>query len=215
MPQVIRPSGRDRSWLKVIGAVTTAGIVFIASVPWLPTAAPLPLSAKIILTLALVLGAAGFGLFMAWQLSIGAELTETEIVRRSLFGVKSLPLAQITSASFLKSAGGDVFLTVRASKRRIGFSTYSLSRAQLQQIHDFVAEHAANWSAAGQTAYSPQTPKQAVRFTVVSLLIALVAIAAIVFLGIPHAERRHAQAACQPGAAPTRISPSASSSNCR
>jgi hypothetical protein len=213
MTLVICPSGRTRACLIVIGAISTAGLLYMATLPWFPSGAPLSLPFKTAFTIAFAMGAAGMVSFVAWNLSVRAELSVTEIVRRSLFGVQSLPLAQITSASF-SSARGEVFLTVRASKRRMMFSTYSFSRAQLQQIQDFVGKQAANSSPFGRSAFPPKAPKQPTQPTTISFLLVAVAFAAIVFLGVGQVQRRHDLAACQPGLASTPIAPSADAPNC-
>ncbi len=214
MPQVIRSPRSNRICLTSVGAVITSGLLFIAAIPWSGSASPLSFSSEIIFTLTFGLSALAFAFFVAWHLSIRAELSETEIVRRSLLGTKSLPLDQIDSALFT-SYRGCVFLTLRASKHWISFSTYTFSMAQLDQIQAFLVREAAKSSRTVQTSLPPLTTKQAVYFTVYYLLAIVAVFVVIAIAGIHNNQRRRHVAVSLPPASLTLNPSSSVSSNHR
>jgi hypothetical protein len=183
-----------------MGTVLTCGLIFPAIIPWVGT--PLQFSTKVAFTLGFGSCAIGFALFVAWFASVRAELNESVISRSTLFGRKSLQLDQIDSALF-SSVKGVIFLTVRAGRHWITFSTYTFSRPQLDEIQSFIAKMAAESSRAVQTTRPPWTTKQAVEFGVAYLLLIVVVFTAIAIGGIHNLQSRSPR--CKPVACGSSI----------
>jgi hypothetical protein len=187
MPQVIRAPRNHVIFLTVLGGMLTIGLLGIAFAPWVGSSPPMPdraIGVLFIGSLALL-----FALFVAWHLSVRAELSETTVTRRSMFGATSLPLSQIDSVRF-SSVRGVIFLTVRSSKHWITFSTYTFSKSQLDQIQTFLVMEAAKASKSIQTSLPPWTSTRAINFTIVYLLLIVVAFVGLAIAGVHSAHLR-------------------------
>jgi hypothetical protein len=127
-------------------------------------------------------------LLVAWLISLRAELGQTQITRRSIFGAKSLPLSEIETALF-SSVKGAVFLTVRSPRHWLTFSTYTFSNPQLHQIQDFLVEEASRSSLTIRTSPPPLTKKQVISLTAIYLLVIVIVGASIIVAGVIHSRR--------------------------
>jgi hypothetical protein len=110
--------------------------------------------------------------FLAFFLTVSAELGPAEIARRSIFGRTALAMPEIVSA--VRSTGG---LDVRTARKGLSFAA-PFTTAQRQEIHDQICRQAAAAARPMQTT-SPPPAKQ--RVVIVGVLSGIVLLAAVLF----------------------------------
>jgi hypothetical protein len=201
-PQILRAPRGNRICLEGLGATLALGCLGISLVPWFGSSTPLPVWGQVLFTLIFVALALLLVLFAAWHLSLHAELDETEITRRSMFGAKSLRVSEIESALF-SSVRGVTFLTITPHTRWhwLTFSTYTFSKPQLHQIHDFLAKS----SKAIRTSPPPITTNQMINFSLSYLLLIIVVVVSIAVVGVMHRRAAHRQSPAEPNGFPHRM----------
>ena len=136
---VLRPPRSNKAALACLGAFVSLICLSMGLSPWIGAATVAV--GKAVGLLILLPGAALSALFALSQISLRVVLDETSVARCGLFGTRSLPLDHIDSALFSTSERVDI-LTLRASYRKLSFTTYAFSRSQLQAIQDHVAVQA-------------------------------------------------------------------------
>ncbi len=122
----------------------------------------------------------------AFLMSARAELTKFDVRRTTIFGVKKLALAEVTSALLLYSSRGGVSLTVRTADDWILFSNSSFSNAQLREMQQFIAARAAEIGHEIQTARPMPGARQAQLVIALYLGILVAVIALVGISGMTH-----------------------------
>jgi hypothetical protein len=128
-------------------------------------------------------------------ISARAELTATEVKRKSAFGERSLRVSDVTSALLYSGARGGLSLTIRTARDSIMFTSNSFSNAQLHQMQEFIRMRAAEIGRQIETAMPPRTVRQVRMLIALYLGILLATIALVAVFGIPHPRRLPAHAA--------------------
>ncbi len=120
--------------------------------------------------------------------SIQAELTSTHVRRKSVFGVKTLEISNITSALVLSGAKGSRALVVRTAIDRLAFTNASFSNSQLREMQEFIRQRAAEVGRQIQTTVPnvPLTPRQTQLAIVVYLGILVMTVALVAVFGVAH-----------------------------
>lgn len=142
MPQIFRPVRSHYIGLAVF--VLPAAVLFgILGILLLVSKALGGSLIAITMGLVFIFFAAGSLLAVVYHMSVQVELTSSEVVRRSIFGTKSMPLNDVVSALF-SSVRSVTFLTVRTATPQtfMSLSTHAFSREQLQQIQAFLISEA-------------------------------------------------------------------------
>jgi hypothetical protein len=183
MTHVIRAPNGIRLSLAVLGAIPTIGLLLIGWLPWLTSPHPgwaliysswAPIYSSVALLIAL---------FVAWQLSVRAELDAISIHRRSMFWSRSLPMNEVTSA-LITSIKGIGYLWIYSSEHLIRFSTYTFSRSQLEQIRGYLVAEAATRPNATLTSEPLRPTAQALDFALLYMIFIIAGIVCMIVFQI-------------------------------
>ena len=208
-PQILRAPRGNRICMEGLGIFLGLLLLGNALLVWLSPYGHHTVGGRILFTLFWAVIAMLLTLFAVWHLSLRAELHDTEITRRSIFGAKSLRLSDIESALF-SSYKGVTFLTVRSKNhhRWLTSSTYTFSDAQLHQIQDFLRKS----SDAIRTSRPQLTTNHMINFTYGYLLLIFIIIGSIAIVGITHRRSVHGHSSKEPNSVLVEAGPACFSS---
>jgi hypothetical protein len=119
-------------------------------------------------------------------ISARAELTATEVTRKSAFGERTLRVSDVTSALLYSGARGGLSLRIRTARDSIMFTSSSFSNAQLRQMQEFIRMRAAEIGRQIETAMPPRTAQQVRMLIALYLGILLATIALVAVFSVSH-----------------------------
>jgi hypothetical protein len=125
------------------------------------------------------------GLFL---MTATAELTPTEIRRKTAFGERSLQISDVVSAVLIRGTRGGPNLMVRTAHDSIMFSNSAFGNAQLRQMQDAIQLRAAEIGRTVRTdwASAMPPPMHLVYLGILLLTMVLLAAFGIAYRVVPH-----------------------------